>query len=325
HLRAAPNTDAASLGLYFTGAQATILSAAGDGWQKVSIGAETGYMLQEYLVPVMPVGDAVYCLVDNPHSTWVNLRSEPSMKADILKSVDIGRCVELLGETAAGWSYVIYEGRTGYMVTDYLTRQTKVATEILGTTPDGDYIHRCIPGDGAPPVYFTAIEKNPHIRREDVNFDGYDDLVIHTALGASNFFAEFFVYDEEQRAYVRAEHAGIDTGICNYTLFPEQGLVYANVNNGYAGALHENYLFRWEGNNLRLIRRAVSAEWTEYSYAGPEWTMVTHGDVLQITVTDYPEQQEGGTVLWEHMISLEDTEYRDIFTEENEALWQGLR
>ncbi|MBQ8555625.1 MAG: hypothetical protein IJ438_07105 [Clostridia bacterium] len=324
HLRVGPSSEEESLGLYLTGTPVILLENAAEDWCWVRIGAETGCMMRRYLTQSMPESVNAWRLVDNPNGTWVNLRLSPSMDGLVALCPDNGELVQVLGETSTGWSYVAFGSVTGYMVTDYLAEIPQQRTTILGTTADRDYIHRYT-APGGEEIYLTALEEEPPIVFRDVNFDGMADIVVFVSLGASNFFAEFFVYDKASDTYVRAEHPGIDYGICNYGLDPELGIVHSGANNGYAGALHEDCLFRWEGNELVLIRRAVSEEWTERSFEAGIHTQVTHSDVLHITVRDYQADEYGGTLIFEAMVSTEDADFRDTLTKENEALWQGLR
>lgn len=196
-------------------------------------------------------------------------------------------------------------------------------TTILGLMPDGEYIHQYLAPNGQL-LWFTAMEKEPDISFEDVNFDGCEDIVIVVAMGASNAFEEFFVYDPNTDAYTLATHPDVDVGICNSQLHPELGIVESFASSGNAGLLHVWNLYRWEGNNLKLIRSAVSDEWSEEIFEGQTYTSIIHGDILHITVRDHTKAYDE-SVLWEVMIPKADAEYRDIFTEEQEALWQGIK
>ena len=196
-------------------------------------------------------------------------------------------------------------------------------TTILGYMPDGEYIHQYLAPNGQL-LWFTAMEQEPYIKREDVNFDGYEDIVIVVTLGASNFFAEFFVYDPTAEVYTLAAHPDTDAGICNYQLHPELGIVESHASNGNAGLLHVWKLYRWEGNNLKLIRSAVSDEWAEDIFEGQTYTSIIHGDTLHIIVRDHSDMQDE-TILWEIMIPKTDAEHRDLYSEEMTALWQGLK
>lgn len=327
HLRAEPSTEADSLGLYFTGTDVIVIDWLKD-WAWVMIGDVTGYMMTDYLTKDSPAQLGPWYIVDNPDSTWVNLRMSPSMDGMIVMCPDNGTAVHILGETADGWSYVECEGVKGYMVTNLLSpmeaAEAAQRTTILGETAEGDYIHQYIAPNGQP-IYFTAMEKEPPITFLDVNFDDVTDIVVFVSMGASNFYTEFFVYDGAENKYVRADHPGIGYGICNFQLYPEYGIVGSHANNGTAGALHEDCLFRWEGTDLKLIRRAVSEELTESSFSGSVYTITTYTDVLHMTVRDYRSGEYEGSVIWEQTIMLEDTDYRDIFTEEQAALWQGIK
>lgn len=321
HLRAAPSMDAESLGLYFGGAQAEVLAEEGD-WLLVRLGAETGWMQSRYLSGADAGRALPVYWVRNDSSTWVNLRNGPTMDAAVLTRVENDTRVHLLGETASGWSWVETGGQRGYIVTDFLEQGFDVSrTHIVGTTGEGENIHAFTARNGQV-IYFVALETEPPVVYEDVNFDGTDDIVAYTAMGASNFFCEFFVWNGAE--YVRAEHTGIDYGLCNYMLHPETGIVHSGANNGFAGALHEDCLFCWEGTSLRLIRRAVSEEWTETAFSGEAYTQVTHSDVLHMRVWDYTLDPHGGTLIWERIMPLREADEGDIFTEEHDALWQGI-
>lgn len=327
HLRAEPSTGADSMGLYYTGTEVLIV-AYEDDWAWVMVGDEDGYIMLEYLTLEYTSRCGPSMIVDNPDSTWVNLRMAPSMQGMVAMRPENGTLVQVLGETKDGWSYVDCEGVKGYMVTDYLApmedAEANERTIILGETAERDYIHQYIAPNGQS-IYFVSMEEEPPITFRDVNFDGVTDIVVFVTMGASNFFTEFFVYDTAAGEYVRAEHRGIDYGLCNYQLYPEYGIVESQAVNGYAGALHEYCLFRWKGTDLELIRRAVSEELTETTFDADAYTHTTYKDILHMTVRDYQAGESGGTLLWEQTITLEDTEYRDIFNEEDEALWQGIK
>lgn len=326
HLRSEPSTASDSLGLYFTGTGVSLIDEMGD-WARVMIGDVKGYIMADFLSQSQPVLMAPWQMVDNPSSTWVNLRERPSMSADILSFPDNGITVRVLGETADGWSYVDCDGVMGYMRTDLLSAMNEAAarepaTMLSDATSDG-YIWQYIAPNGKP-IYFTAETEAPYITFEDVNFDGRDDIVILTISGASNGWFKFFVYDKARDEYVYARHTGDDAGIVNYAAYPEYGIIASHGNNGNAGLLHVTNLYRWEGNELRLIRSATSDEWSESSFEGDVYTQVIRGDLLHITVRDYTHGYEG-TVIFDQVITKEAAETRDIFSEEQEALWRGIK
>ncbi len=203
-----------------------------------------------------------------------------------------------------------------------LTSAALAETTVLGCMPDQEYIHQYTAPNGQL-LWFTAVEEVPHIKFEDVNYDGHEDIVVVVTRGANNFFSEFFLYDAQADVYTLATHPGQDEGMCNYGLYPELGLVESFVNSGNAGLLHVRNLYRWEGNNLQLIRSAVSDEWSEDFFEGQTYTQIIHGDVLHITVRDHSREYDE-SVIWERIIPLEDVDYGEIHEAEMAAYWQGL-
>lgn len=327
HLRAEPFITSDSLGLYFTGTDVIVIDTTAE-WAWVMVGDEDGYIMREYLTQAYTNRSGPWYVVDNPHDTWVNLRMSPSMDGMVAMCPENGTRVQLLGETADGWSYVECDGVMGYIMSNLLSpweSDSPVAAEttVLGRTADWYYIHQYTAPNGQN-IYFTAWDSAVYLTYRDVNFDGIEDIVVDTVRVASNSYSEFFVYDGGNGKYVRVVMNGTEERLCNYGLHPECGLVSSYNNAGNAGLLHVWNLYRWEGNELRLIRSAVSDEWSEDIFEGETYTNIIHGDTLHVTVHDYT-RDDGDSLLWEIIISKEDTEYRDIFTEEQEALWQGLK
>lgn len=358
HLRQQPSEDGRSLGLYFTGTPVHAMGPTNDGWMKVLIGAAEGYIYYECLSSTQPASQAPAKAVANRHSTWVNLRRSPSTGSQSLGKFNNGTQVQLLGETSEGWSYVQVNGQKGYMITEMLgegsaaaqapvlsathvpftpittvqpsrgpytagptSRPAAGTTTVVGKTGSGNYIHAWSAPNGQT-LYFDAMEQEPRMVQQDVNFDGRNDLVFYTSMGASNAWCEFFVFDGVRYHYV--EHPGSEYGLPNYELHPQQGLVSTHANNGSAGALHENCLFRWEGNQLKLIRRAVGEEYKETDYQADRYVETTWNDRIRFRVYHQSEETGEGTVVFEEVSGLTDS-ITGVFERENAALWQGLR
>lgn len=324
HLRQSPSEGAASLGLYFTGTPVERLAMADNGFSRVRIGTETGYVRTEFLAPTAePV--CITCVVDNPTSDWVNLRSGASFQAEPVGRLENGDVVTLMGETASGWSYVEVGGVRGYVVTEFLrvasytaAPETEAYTQIVGTTAEGGYIHALDTGDGYV-VYFVAAEEHPIVAREDVNFDGRADLVVTTVRGATNFYYEFFVWTG--RGYVRAEYPGVE-GIANYSLRPEQGYVYSSANGGNAGSAYVDCIFRWDGTQLRLVRCARSEGLREYRSEGTSFVTVLHDRKLELNIYDYTAG-DGGVLIYSEIIDMNSMD-TDKLEEMKQRLWMGL-
>lgn len=206
-----------------------------------------------------------------------------------------------------------------------LTPLTGLA-EALGYAGGGsdERIFRYVAPNGQS-LYFTSAEEEPHILLQDVNFDGAEDVVVLRTLGASNAWYEFFLHTET--GYVMARHTDPD-GLPNYQLHPEAGLIFTSVSNGYAGALHEQALWRWNGTQLECIRRAESREHELWDFGSGQYTMTVSSNVLYMQVTLLDPESHEQQVAWEAFVHLdgEDGEERlqTLLDEEHAALWQGL-
>lgn len=204
------------------------------------------------------------------------------------------------------------------------------AAEVVGRDGMyGDvYIHRILAPNGQE-IYYTSREEEAGMRIEDVNFDGVNDIVVPTALGASNLFCAFFVWDGEE--YVRATYnAGDDAGLANFELYPELGLVYTDSDEGSAGALHQRCLYRWEGTELRCVRMAIAEEYTQWEFDEETGisTTVLDNDRIHVRVIETVYSETDGTtydILWEEVVTAEDYDRLGIDEQEAEILWGGLR
>ncbi|MBQ2953867.1 MAG: hypothetical protein IJE07_09985 [Clostridia bacterium] len=197
-------------------------------------------------------------------------------------------------------------------------------TTVLGQTADFFYIHQYTAPNGQD-IWFTAMEDDVYIELRDVNFDGIEDIVVDTVMGANNFFSELFVYDTTGGAYVRVITDSSEERLCNVSLHPEWGIVSTHWNGGYAGLLHVTNLYRWDGLTLKLIRSAVSDEWTEERYEGQTFTTIIHGDILHMTVRDHTLGSYDECIVWEVIMPKDDIDLEQLFEQETEALWQGIR
>ena len=304
HLRSAAAATADSLGLYYSGTAVQVLQWL-DDWAFVKVGEASGFMGSSCLSrgEIAPAGP--WQAVDNPSSTWVNLRMSPSMSGKIALCPDNGTAVQVLGETADGWCYVDCGGTKGYIRSSLLSSLENGAaqrTTILSQEGVDSYIHQYIAPNGKS-VYFSAA------------------LLISS--GVSNAYYAFFVYNPQTEAYERAILLGGEEALRNYQLHPDRSVVVSQGSNGAAGALHETYLYRWEGNALKLVRSAVSEDLTVMEFDEHRFTTTLYDDLLHMTVRDH-RQGEEGVILWEKTVSLDEAEVLNAMDEEEAALWQGI-
>ncbi len=145
NLRKSPNGEIITS--FPRGTKVTILSTDG-AWSKVSVGDQTGYMLSQWLSEKKPsssgngsgnvqgsIGSAV---VNNPKDTQVLfLRSEPSTQSEALGYFRNGKSVTLL-EKLDGWYKVSVDGKTGYMMSKFLSVKETVSAGATVFNPNGN-------------------------------------------------------------------------------------------------------------------------------------------------------------------------------------------
>jgi len=199
--------------------------------------------------------------------------------------------------------------------------------EIVGVTPQQEYIHRYTADNGQEIYYLSREDEWATVQQEDVNFDGHDDLVFLTTLGASNGFFEFYVWDDGQ--YVPAGRNALhDNGLPNYSLNPEAGLVSTYHQMGWAGLLNEQHIFRWEGNDLRLVRYAVCEEQKTAVWDGNVYVTIENSDMLHARVFEcrYGEDEREDAVIFEKLLNhSEGFDEQTLLAEISSALWDGLK
>ena len=193
--------------------------------------------------------------------------------------------------------------------------------------PAAAAIYRYTAPDGQE-IYLVADERQePVLHREDVNFDGVEDVVALTRLGASNAFYDFFVWDGRQ--YVYATSPGQEAGLANYGLDADRGYVWTQANNCMAGLECEYGVYRWQGTELapvRVLRAETSSRWQDSPDGSYSFAIVYDNRILRATVTDYPDGVYEGRVIWEKEFELEaeDFDGAEVWEEMRGALTAGL-
>ena len=194
--------------------------------------------------------------------------------------------------------------------------------EIVGYTGEWNYIHRYLAPNGQE-LFFVSSEQEPPVLLEDLNRDGTEDIVVCTAMGTSNCYVEFFVWDGEK--YVMARHTG--DALSNYTVTPS-GYILSHGNSGWAGALFEERVYVWEGTNLRMVRKILSEQEETMTFGENSYTVSWNEDALHVCVWAYEPDGEGfeiETLLWETRLTLDALNKNpDLFDEMSSHLWDGL-
>ncbi len=124
-LRAEPNDDSQTISAYFTGTTVTILGGSGQWYHVLTPDGKTGYMYSGYLnitgsITGGQLDENTAATVISANGKPVRLRSGPSTQYSIIASYAVGTPLTVLssGDT---WCKVRINGRTGYMMTEFIS------------------------------------------------------------------------------------------------------------------------------------------------------------------------------------------------------------
>lgn len=128
--------------------------------------------------------------------------------------------------------------------------------QVTVTTADGGLLQEFTYLSNETPAFEVAAAM---AMLRDINFDGYQDLMLLTAMGARNVFHTFAVWDVEQglfrpvgqtcewlREDSRYAEEMTQAELCNYELYPEQRMVFSDEQDGYRFAREVWYM--WDGS-----------------------------------------------------------------------------
>ena len=117
-LRREPSVSSEALGYYRNGKQVKLLEQL-DGWYKVSVDGKTGYMMAKFL-KVTSSAISGKATVFNPNgNSYVNFRSGPSLNASVLRTVSVGKTINVL-ERTTDWTKAEIDGQVGYISSWFL-------------------------------------------------------------------------------------------------------------------------------------------------------------------------------------------------------------
>lgn len=140
-LRSGPGTGYAALASYTPGTKGTVLKQYGN-FTQIQIGTVTGYMMSRYLTTVDPGssggggGGSETILYDiyvtSANGAGVNLRASAVKGNNVIGVYAVGTKGGMISPGTT-WSKVSIDGKTGYMMTIYLTTTKPEETVITGS------------------------------------------------------------------------------------------------------------------------------------------------------------------------------------------------
>jgi len=290
HLRAAPSTQADSLGLYFTGALVEPSGGDEEGWTPVTIGVQTGYMMTKYI--------AFADWLDAPKLRWgeistlsgrgAALYAAPDANAELLGRLQELQMVLVLGQTAEGWYDIdLGGGQRGYIREGELTicgvtekgedrllekHTEEIAPGVLldvelrdtGIGLNGSeakLMEICMTQNGRmlPRIRYiceTVPDGAPHLRFDDVNMDGWKDLIALRTMGASDAYAAYFIYQAHGEYALCLALGGFSAW--RYGLEPEERVIVNNRRISAGETVSERW--QWQEEELVLLGRETTRE-----------------------------------------------------------------
>ena len=164
NVRSGPGTGYDRVATVGTGKRVTLLGEEG-GWCKIGFDGKTGYILGTYLTPddgaletltvaeaaeaaqeEIPVATAEASLVSGNDGTGaadggragiitggtINVRVGASVEAERLTQVTTGKKVTILEQTENGWYKISFDGKTGYVLDDYVYEGDSLPASSVG-------------------------------------------------------------------------------------------------------------------------------------------------------------------------------------------------
>ncbi len=124
-LRDGASTDANTISAYYTGTTVTILGGSGSWYHVRTPDGKTGYMHSGYLTITGSItggqlDENTAAVVKSANGKAVRLRSGPSTQYPIIASYKVGTPLTVL-TTGDTWSKIRINGRTGYMMNEFIS------------------------------------------------------------------------------------------------------------------------------------------------------------------------------------------------------------
>ncbi|MBQ7885647.1 MAG: hypothetical protein IJ313_02000 [Clostridia bacterium] len=291
HLRAQPSVQAQSLGVFFTGTPVKLDAPEKDGWQAVRIGRLEGFMMRAYLRADAAPGTQVR--VGEVHTPspegGILLYAEPKADAAVAAQLQDMQAVLVYGQTKEGFfdvglgnvqrGYVhpselrlmepLTQGERRFSESYSLEIGEGVLAEIaledtglhFGRQQEGEVCALTIRQGGAAQMFEYISETVPdgaaHLIFDDVNMDGYQDILALRTMGASDAYAVWFLYRPQTGAFARCDALG-GFSAWRYALDPEEKTIVNNRRISAGEVRWEKY--RWKGETLVLEESGVTIE-----------------------------------------------------------------
>ena len=120
NFRTGPSTGNSIIATLPAGTAVIVQESAGNGWYKIIYNGTTGYMSGDYIKITTTASGSFG--TGTVTASSVNFRDGASMSAGVIAGLPNGTQVKIIGVNG-NWYQVEYNGRTGYISSDYLTQK----------------------------------------------------------------------------------------------------------------------------------------------------------------------------------------------------------
>ena len=306
NVRSGPGTEYSRVTMVAEGKRVRVVSKDG-GWCKVSFDGTTGYILADYVKADgsgTKSGSQSAAQSGSPATVTggeiINVRSGPGTDHERVTTVADGKKVTVIGEEN-GWSKVSFDGMTGYILSDYVSRESggssqtaKPAAEQAvdysvgnATVKGGDTINvRTGPGTDYSRVTMVGKNKRVTLLTEEggwfkVSFDGTTGYIL----------GDFLKPDDGALAALTAAEAGDEEPEeASVPLITEEdsavladaggrsGFIVGGTINVRTGPGTENERVAMLSTGKRIVILGEENGWAQISYG--KGTGYVHGDYV---------------------------------------------
>ena len=132
NVRTGPDTTYPLIGVLYQGETVTATGLSQEGWIPVTFNGKSGWICAQYLAGTAPATPEITGRASA--TTGVNIRAKATTLSSVLYVLQKGQTIDLLGPSANGWTPVLFQGKTAYVSSQYLTAATPSTTTQFATT-----------------------------------------------------------------------------------------------------------------------------------------------------------------------------------------------
>lgn len=251
-------------------------------------------------------------------------------------------CTPVLAQEAFEMTGQVHETELSIRVSDTGERdETRARENLLKVSiqaQDGSLSQELTYWSNETPAYEGVA---PLVRLQDMNFDGYQDLTLLTAMGARNVFYALSLWDAEEGRFREVMRQSVwnseekafsweaeQLELCNHELYPQERRVFSSVQDGYRYSTE--IVYEWEGK-YGLAAKSVADIYDAGEGMIGELLEMHGTQISRLWDEAYPEEwyygQEAHTERLASIraLTLEDALTYPVFMQVDNVDWVNLR